>query len=232
MAIPGHSFRSKQKAPALDGAGAKGAAYVVDVEREQLVSNGRPRPTLPAVAGAAVGRIHHGQIGTQLAVKCAIGVLYGGRRGDRCDLADALAAVCHWQQLVLLHVDGVDIRNLGRTEQPERTVPCLGYAVLERPVLGKRIAHTHEHAAFDLTLDGDGVDHLAGIVRSIDLAHAAVIVQNDHMRGKAVADVALGVGNIRTQLVGRLQVHVSKLASLERLDDGREILRIDTLARD
>lgn len=95
--IPGHSFRSKQKAPAHDGAGAKGAAYAVDVEHEQLVSNGRPRPTLPAVADAAVGRIHHGQIWTQLAVKRAVGVLYGGRRGDRCDLADALAAICHRQ---------------------------------------------------------------------------------------------------------------------------------------
>lgn len=31
--IPGHSFRFKQKAPARDGAGAKGAAYTVDVER-------------------------------------------------------------------------------------------------------------------------------------------------------------------------------------------------------
>ena len=85
--------------------GAKGAAYAVDIEREQPISNGCPRPTLPAVANAAVRRIHHGQIRTQLAVECAIGVLYGGRRGDRCDLAAALAAVCHGQQLVLLHVD-------------------------------------------------------------------------------------------------------------------------------
>ena len=41
--IPGRSFRmrrhSKQKAPARDGAGAKGAAYAVDGEREQPVSN-------------------------------------------------------------------------------------------------------------------------------------------------------------------------------------------------
>ena len=97
----GRSFRMrrcfKQKAPARDGTGAKGAAYAVDVEREQLVSNGRPRSTLPAVADAAVRRIHHGQIGTQLAVKRAVGVLHGGRRGDRCDLADALAAICHRQ---------------------------------------------------------------------------------------------------------------------------------------
>ena len=56
--------RSKQKAPARDGTEAKGAAYAVDVEREQPISNGRPRPTLPAVANAAVGRIHHGQIWT------------------------------------------------------------------------------------------------------------------------------------------------------------------------
>ena len=97
VAIPGHSFRSKQKAPARDGAGAKGAAYAVDVEREQPVNNGCPHPALPAVADAAVGRIHHGQIWTQLAVKRAVGVLYGGRRGDRCDLADALAAICHRQ---------------------------------------------------------------------------------------------------------------------------------------
>lgn len=99
--IPGRSFRmrrrSKQKAPARDGTGAKGAAYAVDGEREQLISNGRSRSTLPAVTGAAVRRIHHGQIRTQLAVKCAIGILYGGRCGDRCDLADALAAVCHGQ---------------------------------------------------------------------------------------------------------------------------------------
>lgn len=44
--------------------GAKGAAYAVDIEREQPISNDRPRPTLPAVADAAVGRIHHGQIWT------------------------------------------------------------------------------------------------------------------------------------------------------------------------
>ena len=97
----GRSFRmrrrSKQKAPARDGAGAKGTAYAVGVEREQPVNNGCPHPALPAVANAAVGRIHHGQIWTQLAVKRAVGVLYGGRRGNRCDLADALAAVCHRQ---------------------------------------------------------------------------------------------------------------------------------------
>ena len=52
------------------------------------------------------------------------------------------------------------------------------------------------------------------------------------MRGKAVADMALGVGNIRTQFVGRLQVHVAKLASLERLDGGSGILRMHTLAGD
>ena len=33
--IPGHSFRSKQKAPARDGAGAKDAAYAVDGERRR-----------------------------------------------------------------------------------------------------------------------------------------------------------------------------------------------------
>lgn len=86
-----------KKAPARDKVEAKGAAYVVDVERERPVNNGRPRSTLPAATDAAVRRIHHGQIRTQLAVKCAIGVLYGGRRGNRCDLADALAAVCHGQ---------------------------------------------------------------------------------------------------------------------------------------
>ena len=69
-------------------------------------------------------------------------------------------------------------------------------------------------------------------MRGIDLAHATVIVQNDHMRGKAVADVALGIGNVGAQLVGRLQVHVAKLASLECLDGGRGILRMHTLAGD
>lgn len=93
----GRSFRFKQKAPARDGAGAKGAAYAVDAEHGQLISNGRSRSTLPAVTGAAVGRIHHGQIRTQLAVKRAVGILHGGRRGNRCDLADALAAICHRQ---------------------------------------------------------------------------------------------------------------------------------------
>lgn len=33
--IPGRSFRSKQKAPAHDGAGAKGAAYTVDGKRRR-----------------------------------------------------------------------------------------------------------------------------------------------------------------------------------------------------
>ena len=69
-------------------------------------------------------------------------------------------------------------------------------------------------------------------MRGIDLAHATVIIQNDHMRGKAVADVALGVGNVGAQLVGRLQVHVPKLAALERLDGGSGILRMHTLAGD
>ena len=126
----------------------------------------------------------------------------------------------------------MDIRNLGRTEQPERAVPGLGHAVLERPVLGKRVAHAHEHAAFDLALDRDGVDHLAGIVRGIDLAYATVVIQDDHMRGKAVADVALGVGHVGAQLVGRLQVHVAKLAALERLDGSRGVLRMHALTGD
>ena len=69
-------------------------------------------------------------------------------------------------------------------------------------------------------------------MRSIDLAHATVIIQNDHMRGKTVADVALGVGNVGAQLVGRLQIHVAKLTSLERLDGGRGILRMHALAGD
>ena len=81
-----------KKAPARDKVEAKGTAYAVGVKRKQPISNGRPRSTLPAATGAAVGRIHHGQIRAQLAVKRAVGVLYGGRRGDRCDLANALAA--------------------------------------------------------------------------------------------------------------------------------------------
>ena len=52
------------------------------------------------------------------------------------------------------------------------------------------------------------------------------------MRGKAVADVALGIGNVGAQLVGRLQIHVAKLASLERLDGGRGILGMHALAGD
>ena len=85
------------KAPARKGTGAKGAAYAIDGERERPFSSGRPRSTLPAVTGAAVRGIHHGQIRTQLAVKRAVGILHGGRRGNRGDLADALAAVCHGQ---------------------------------------------------------------------------------------------------------------------------------------
>lgn len=59
-----HAEALQTKAPTRDGAGAKGAAYVVDVERKQPISNGCPHPTLPAATGAAVGRIHHGQIWT------------------------------------------------------------------------------------------------------------------------------------------------------------------------
>ena len=59
-----HAEALQTKAPTRDGAGAKGAAYVVDAQHEQPVSNGRPRPTLPAVTGAAVRGIHHRQIWT------------------------------------------------------------------------------------------------------------------------------------------------------------------------
>ena len=52
------------------------------------------------------------------------------------------------------------------------------------------------------------------------------------MRGKAVADVALGVGHVRAKLVGRLQVHVAKLAALERLDGSRGVLRMHALTGD
>ena len=52
------------------------------------------------------------------------------------------------------------------------------------------------------------------------------------MRGKAVADVALRVGHVGTQFVGRLQIYVAKLASLECLDSCRRILRMHTLAGD
>ena len=69
-------------------------------------------------------------------------------------------------------------------------------------------------------------------MRGIDLAYATIIVQNDHMRREAVADVALGVGNVGAQFVGQLQIHVAKLASLERLDGGRGILRMHALAGD
>lgn len=87
----------KQKAPARTEAGAKGTAYAVEVERVRPVNKDRPRSTLPAVTGAAVRGIHHGQIRAQLAVKRTVGILHGRCRGDRCDLADALAAICHRQ---------------------------------------------------------------------------------------------------------------------------------------
>ena len=95
--IPGRIFRSKQKAPARTEAGAKGTAYAVEVERVRSVSKDRPCSTLPAVTGAAVRGIHHGQIRAQLAVKRTVGILHGRRRRDRGDLTDALAAVCHGQ---------------------------------------------------------------------------------------------------------------------------------------
>ena len=52
------------------------------------------------------------------------------------------------------------------------------------------------------------------------------------IRDRAVADVALGIGNVGAQFVGRLQVHIAKLTALERLYGGRGILRMHTLAGD
>ena len=133
-----------------------------------------------------------------------VGVLHGRGGRDRRDLSDALAAVGHGQLLVLLDVDGVDLRDVGGTEQAQGAVLDLRHAILERPVLGEGVAHAHQHAALDLALDGDGVDDAAGVVRGVDLGDLALVVQDDHVRGKAVADVALGVGHVGAQLVGGL----------------------------
>lgn len=64
-------------------------------------------------------------------------------------------------------------------------------------------------------------------MHGIDLARATVIVQDHHVRGKAVADAALGVGRVGIGLVGELEVHVAELASLERLNRGSEIGSVD-----
>ena len=115
--IPGHSFRlravsesashsrrgfwdtvsASNKRPQLAMESGLKAQFMRLMASADGRAECRPRSTLPAVTSAAVRRIHHGQIWTQLAVKRAIGVLHGGRRGNRCDLADALAAICHRQ---------------------------------------------------------------------------------------------------------------------------------------
>lgn len=75
------------------------------------------------------------KVGAQLAVKGVIGVLHSGGRGDRSDLADALAVVGHGQKLVLFHVDGIYIGDIGSAEKPKRAAVRLRHAVLKRPVL-------------------------------------------------------------------------------------------------
>ena len=109
----------------------------------------------------------------------------------------------------------MDVGDLRRAQKPQCTVACLGDAVPEGEVLCQGIAHAHQHAALDLSLDGNRVDDFSGVMGGVDLAHPAFFVQNDHVGRVAVGDVALGEGHICAQLVGRLEVFIKEFPSLE-----------------
>ena len=64
--IPGRGFRSKQKAPTRDGAGAKGTAYAVDVERGRPVSNAVRPPPYPRLRARLYGVSAIGRSGRSL----------------------------------------------------------------------------------------------------------------------------------------------------------------------
>ena len=96
----------------------------------------------------------------------------------------------------------MDIRDLRGPHQAQRSVSCLWHSVLQREVLGQGIAQPHEHAALDLSLDGDGIDHLAGIMGRIDFFYPPVIVEDDHMGGESIGHMALRIRHVRTQLIG------------------------------
>ena len=126
--------------------------------------------------------------------------------------SDALGPVCEGQELLLLHIDGVDVGDLVGRISPRVPNLAWGTQSFRGEVLGEGVAQAHEHTALDLPLDGDGVDHLAGVVGGLDLFHPAVVVQHHHMGGEAVGHVALGVGLVGAQLVGG----VKKLSKILR----------------
>ena len=65
----------------------------------------------------------------------------------------------------------------------------------------------------------------------MDLGHAAVVVQDHHVRGVAVGHVALGVGDVRAELVGLLEILVGELATLELGERRHRVLGVVAGAR-
>lgn len=112
-------------------------AQLMQLWRARTARSAMPSALYPtAVTGAAVRGIHHGQIRTQLAVKCrdrrsVRRAPWGSLRSRRCPCRSMPRAVARPSPRRCM-----DIRNLGRTEQPSVPYLGLGHTVLERPVLG------------------------------------------------------------------------------------------------
>ena len=109
----------------------------------------------------------------------------------------------------------MNIRNLRSPQQSQRAELCLRYAVFQREILRQRVTHAHQHAALDLSLDGDRIDHLAGIMRRPYLLHPAVVVQDDHVRRVSIGNMALRVGQVGAQFVRRFKVLIEEFPAVQ-----------------
>ena len=90
--------------------------------------------------------------------------------------------------------------------------------LVDRVLLRERVAHAHHDAALNLPFAAQGVHGLAHVVRRDHLFDAPrLAVEDAHLRGVAVGDVADRIRHVRAKRVGFREVFPVELLSYQVL---------------
>ena len=120
-----------------------------------------------------------------------------------------------------------------RAEKPELSVFVDGLAILvDWVLLAQRVAHAHDHAAFDLSLARAWVHGLANVMRRDDLLELpGLFVEDAHLRRVAVRNMGNWIRLIRAEGVCFRVVFAVELLPIEVLHRAALECRAELFAR-